>query len=191
MSTRLVALPTSSCKKAMRVWSLRSMKNSLLDVGMTVTGAPLSKSRTGSVAAETSSHSLHRRGLKYIFRASAHDDFFSQAMFGPLDGDHPGRGQEAGRGACMRQFSDCCDQFRHRGMGAVPHRQGPLAVARGGKACGVATPGSAACRDPRSARPQVSRRVPLPQGGSVKPSVNTRHVPLGGPFSRWGCYRGS
>jgi hypothetical protein len=26
---------------------------------------------------------------------------------------------------------------------------------------------------------------------SKKPSVNTRHVPLGGPFSRWGCYRGS
>ena len=61
-----------------------------VDVGMTVMGAPLSKSRTGSVAAERSSHSLHRRGLKYIFRASAHDDFFSQAMFGLLDGDHPG-----------------------------------------------------------------------------------------------------
>jgi uncharacterized membrane protein len=30
MSTRLVALPASSCKKAMRVWSLRSTKNSLL-----------------------------------------------------------------------------------------------------------------------------------------------------------------
>jgi hypothetical protein len=76
MCTRLVALPTCSCKKAMRVWSPRSTKNSLLDVGMTVMGAPPSKSMTGTVAAERSSHRLHRRGLRYIFRASAHDDFF-------------------------------------------------------------------------------------------------------------------
>jgi large-conductance mechanosensitive channel len=55
MSTRLVALPASSCKKAIRVWSPRSTKNSLLDIGMTVMGAPLSKSRIGSVAAERSS----------------------------------------------------------------------------------------------------------------------------------------
>jgi hypothetical protein len=125
MSTRARRLAASSCKKAMRVWSPRSTKNSLLDVGMTVMGALLSKSSTGSVAAERSSHSLRRRGLTYIFRASAHDDFFSQAMFGPLDGDHPGRGQEAGLGARLGQFSHCCDQFRHRGNGCCTSSSRP------------------------------------------------------------------
>jgi hypothetical protein len=128
-----------------------------VDVGMTVMGAPLSKSRTGSVAAERSSHSLQRRALKYIFRASAHDDFLSQQCSVCSTATTLAEATKQGAVLTLGQFSHCCDQFRHRGMGAVPHRQGPLAVARGGKACGVATPGSAAFRDPRSARSQVSR----------------------------------
>jgi len=38
------------------------------------------------VAADSSSPSLHRRGLKYFFRPAAHDEFFSAAMFDFLDG---------------------------------------------------------------------------------------------------------
>jgi len=37
------------------------------------------------VAADASSPSLQRRGLKYFFRASAHDEFFSVAMFDFMD----------------------------------------------------------------------------------------------------------
>lgn len=37
------------------------------------------------VAADSSSPSLHRRGLKYFFRPAAHDEFFSSAMFEFLD----------------------------------------------------------------------------------------------------------
>jgi branched-chain amino acid transport system substrate-binding protein len=37
------------------------------------------------VAADSSSPSLHRRGLKYFFRPSAHDEQFSEAMFDFLD----------------------------------------------------------------------------------------------------------
>jgi branched-chain amino acid transport system substrate-binding protein len=38
------------------------------------------------VCADSSSPSLHRRGLKFFFRPSAHDEMFSQAMFDFLDG---------------------------------------------------------------------------------------------------------
>ncbi len=37
------------------------------------------------IAADSSSPSLHRRGLKYFFRPAAHDEFFSVAMFDFLD----------------------------------------------------------------------------------------------------------
>ena len=37
------------------------------------------------VAADSSSPSLHRRGLKYFFRPAAHDEMFSAAMFDWLD----------------------------------------------------------------------------------------------------------
>src|ERR1700739_4551025 len=37
------------------------------------------------VSAENSSPSLHRRGLKYFFRASPHDEMFSKAMFDLFD----------------------------------------------------------------------------------------------------------
>lgn len=37
------------------------------------------------VAADSSSPSLHRKGLKYFFRPAAHDEFFSTAMFDFLD----------------------------------------------------------------------------------------------------------
>jgi branched-chain amino acid transport system substrate-binding protein len=38
------------------------------------------------MSADNSSPSLHRRGLKFYFRAAAHDEMFSQAMFDFLDG---------------------------------------------------------------------------------------------------------
>jgi len=38
------------------------------------------------LGADTSSPSLHRRGLKYFFRAAPHDEFFTQAMFDFFDG---------------------------------------------------------------------------------------------------------
>ena len=38
------------------------------------------------VSADNSSPSLHRRGLKYFFRAAAHDEMFSTVMFDFLDG---------------------------------------------------------------------------------------------------------
>jgi branched-chain amino acid transport system substrate-binding protein len=38
------------------------------------------------MCADSSSPSLNRRGLKYFFRASAHDEMFSRAMFDLLDG---------------------------------------------------------------------------------------------------------
>lgn len=38
------------------------------------------------VAADSSSPSLHRQGLKFFFRPAAHDEFFSAAMFDFLDG---------------------------------------------------------------------------------------------------------
>src|SRR5262249_15632964 len=38
------------------------------------------------VCADSSSPSLHRRGLKFFFRASPHDEMFSTAMFDFLDG---------------------------------------------------------------------------------------------------------
>ncbi len=37
------------------------------------------------VCADSSSPSLHRRGLKYFFRTSAHDEMFSEAMFDFMD----------------------------------------------------------------------------------------------------------
>src|SRR5262245_9111995 len=37
------------------------------------------------MAGEVSSPSLHRRGLKFFFRASAHDEMFSKAMFDFFD----------------------------------------------------------------------------------------------------------
>ncbi len=37
------------------------------------------------MASDSSSPSLHRRGLKYFFRTSAHDEFFSKGMFDFLD----------------------------------------------------------------------------------------------------------
>src|SRR5262249_15276454 len=37
------------------------------------------------VSADNSSPSLHRRGLKYFFRAAAHDEMFSVVMFDFLD----------------------------------------------------------------------------------------------------------
>jgi branched-chain amino acid transport system substrate-binding protein len=37
------------------------------------------------LAADSSSPSLHRRGLKYFFRAAAHDEMFSAAMFDCMD----------------------------------------------------------------------------------------------------------
>ncbi len=37
------------------------------------------------VAADSSSPSLHRRGLKYFFRPAAHDEFFTVAMFDFMD----------------------------------------------------------------------------------------------------------
>jgi branched-chain amino acid transport system substrate-binding protein len=37
------------------------------------------------LAADSSSPSLHRRGLKFFFRAAAHDEMFSKAMFDFLD----------------------------------------------------------------------------------------------------------
>jgi len=37
------------------------------------------------MSADNSSPSLHRRGLKYFFRAAAHDEFFTLAMFDLLD----------------------------------------------------------------------------------------------------------
>jgi hypothetical protein len=128
-----------------------------VDVRMTVMGAPLSKSRTGGAAAERSSHSLHPRALKYIFRAAARDDFFISGNVRSARRRPPwprprsrARCSPGGNFLTLRSISSswhgCCSSS-----------SSPLAVARGGKACGVATPGSAACRDPRSARSQVSR----------------------------------
>ena len=37
------------------------------------------------LAADSSSSTLHRRGLKYFFRTSAHDEMFSEAMFDFMD----------------------------------------------------------------------------------------------------------
>jgi branched-chain amino acid transport system substrate-binding protein len=41
--------------------------------------------QTPFISADNSSPSLHRRGLKYYFRAAAHDEMFSQAMFDFFD----------------------------------------------------------------------------------------------------------
>src|SRR5882724_1565377 len=41
--------------------------------------------QTPFVSADNSSPSLHRRGLKYYFRAAAHDEMFSKAMFDFFD----------------------------------------------------------------------------------------------------------
>ena len=41
--------------------------------------------RTPFLSADNSSPSLHRRGLKYYFRAAAHDEMFSKAMFDFFD----------------------------------------------------------------------------------------------------------
>jgi len=41
--------------------------------------------QTPFLSAENSSPSLHRRGLKYFFRAAAHDEMFSKAMFDFFD----------------------------------------------------------------------------------------------------------
>ena len=37
------------------------------------------------ISADNSSPSLHRRGLKFFFRAAAHDEMFSKAMFDFFD----------------------------------------------------------------------------------------------------------
>src|SRR4029079_2930248 len=37
------------------------------------------------ISADNSSPSLHRQGLKFYFRASAHDEMFSKAMFDFMD----------------------------------------------------------------------------------------------------------
>jgi branched-chain amino acid transport system substrate-binding protein len=42
--------------------------------------------QTPFLSADNSSPSLHRRGLKYYFRPSAHDEMFSTAMFDFMDG---------------------------------------------------------------------------------------------------------
>jgi branched-chain amino acid transport system substrate-binding protein len=42
--------------------------------------------QTPYVAADNSSPSLHRRGLKFFFRPAAHDEMFSTAMFDFMDG---------------------------------------------------------------------------------------------------------
>jgi branched-chain amino acid transport system substrate-binding protein len=41
--------------------------------------------QTPFLSADNSSPSLHRRGLKYYFRAAAHDEMFSKAMFDFMD----------------------------------------------------------------------------------------------------------
>jgi len=41
--------------------------------------------RTPFLSADNTSPSLHRRGLKYYFRAHAHDEMFSKAMFDFFD----------------------------------------------------------------------------------------------------------